>query len=278
MGIWGDLLTLGAGAGLSYLGSSMEIDAAQEAEKVRAASLNRNADAVIQQAQPYGVGGAGGTFDTDPESRTALLSLSPELQNIYQGALTRSGLFGQQAMDLAGANPFEAADMFYQQGQEMIAPEEAQLRSDAETRLLAQGRLGSTGGQRAMGELEKQILMNRDKRRLGSMNQAQQLITSLLGRESADIGTATSLLNIPVQYGKLGSGIGGDLGNAAIGGLQSRATGAAGLAGAMGASPFGSTLSGIGGLFTSPRGSGTNSQQSLTQKALGGARTYFNQF
>ena len=278
MGIWGDLLTLGAGAGLSYLGSSMEIDAAQEAEKVRAASLNRNADAAIQQSQPYGIGGAGGTFDTDPESRTALLSLSPELQNIYQGALTRSGLFGQQAMNLAGSNPFEAADMFYNQQQALVAPEEAQLRSDAETRLLAQGRLGSTGGQRAMGELEKQILMDRDRRRLGSMNQAQQLITSLLGRESGDIGTATGLLNIPVQYGKLGSGIGGDLGDAAIGGLQSRATGAAGLAGVMGASPFGSTLSGIGGLFTSPRGSGTNSQQSLAQKALGGARTYFNQF
>ena len=76
---------LAAGAGLSYLGSSQEIDAAQEAEKVRAASLARNADAALQQAQPYGVGGAGGTFDTDPESRTALLNLSPELQNMGYG-------------------------------------------------------------------------------------------------------------------------------------------------------------------------------------------------
>jgi type II secretory pathway pseudopilin PulG len=264
---------LAAGAGLSYLGSSQEIDAAQEAEQVRAASLARNADAALQQAQPYGVGGAGGTFDTDPESRTALLNLSPELQNIYQGALTRSGLWGQQVMNLAGADPFESADMFYQQGQEMIAPEEAQLRSDAETRLLAQGRLGSTGGQRAMGELEKQILMDRDRRRLGSMNQAQQLITSLLGRESADLSTATGLLDIPVQYGNLGRGISANLGTAALGGLQSRAAGAAGLAGVMGASPFGSTLSGIGGLFTSPRGSGKNSEQSLAQQAIS---NYFN--
>jgi len=172
-------------------------------------------------------------------------------------------------MDLAGADPFEAADMFYQQGQALVAPEEAQLRSDAETRLLAQGRLGSTGGQRAMGELEKQILMDRDRRRLGSMNQAQQLITNLLGRETADLGTAVGLLDVPIQYSNVGRGIGGTLGQAAIGGLQSRAAGAAGLAGVMGASPFGSSLSGIGGLFTSPRGSGKNSEQSLAQQTIG---------
>jgi len=249
---WTDLIAPVIGSGLGLLGSKMESDANQEAATVRADSLARNADVALQQAQPYGVGGAGGTFDTDPESRTALLSLSPELQNIYQGALSRSGLFGQQAMNLAGSNPFEAADMFYNQQQALVAPEEAQLRSDAETRLLAQGRLGSTGGQRAMGELEKQILASRDQRRLGSMSQAQGLINALLGRESADIGTATGLLNIPLQYGALGRGIGGNLGTAAAYGLSARTAGANSMFDANNRSLTGAGLQALGGLFSNP--------------------------
>ena len=61
------------------------------------------------------------------------------------------------------------------------------------------------------------------------------------------------LLNIPLQYGNMGRGIGGDLGTAAAYGLKSRADAATGLANVRGVSPWGSTLSGLAGLFTTPK-------------------------
>jgi len=249
---WTSLVPSVVGAGLGLLGSKLQSDAALDAEEARAAALERNADRAFAEAQPWSVIGEGGVGDFDADSRTALMQLSPELQAIYSGALGRSGLWGEQAMAL-GANPFAAADAFYDQQQAYWEPKEQQLRTDAETRLLAQGRLGGTGGQRQLGELESSILQAQGQRRTDALNQSQQLINTLLGRESADIGQAVGLLNIPLQYGALGRGIGGDLGKAAAYGLESRATGAKALADARGVSPWGSTLSGLSGLFTTPR-------------------------
>lgn len=253
--MWGDIFTAVApsvlGAGLGLLGSKLTTDAGTEAEQIRSDTINRNADKALAESVPYGVGGAGGTADFDADSRTALMSLSPELQAIFTGALGRSGLWGDQAMAL-GADPFSAADAFYNQQQAYWDPKEEQLRTDAESRLLAQGRLGSTGGQRQLQTVNDAILEAQDKRRMDSLNRSQQLINTLLGRESADIGTATGLLNIPLQYGALGRGIGGDLGQAAAYGLKSRADSAAGLSGVTGASAWGSALSGLGGLFNQP--------------------------
>ena len=93
-----------------------------------------------------GVGGFGGTADFDMDTRTALLNLSPQLADIYQGALDRSGLFGGQAMQYAQMDPFEAADLFYQQEQPLVDKARDLRRTDLETRLLSQGRLGGTGG------------------------------------------------------------------------------------------------------------------------------------
>lgn len=249
---WTSLIPSVVGAGLGYLGSKLQSDAAQDAEEARAAALERNADRALAEAQPWGVIGTGGVADFDQDSRTAMMGLSPDLQAIYTGALGRSGLWGDQAMAL-GANPFAAADAFYNQQQAYWQPKEDQLRTDAETRLMAQGRLGSTGGQRQYQSVEDAILQAQGQRRTESLNQSQQLINTLLGRESADIGQAVGLLNIPLQYGALGRGIGGDLGKAAAYGLESRATGAKALSDIRSASPWGSTLSGLAGLFTTPQ-------------------------
>ena len=263
---WTDLIGPVIGAGLGLFGSKLESDTAMEAEQIRAAALERNADKALAEAQPWSVVGEGGVGDFDQDSRTALMQLSPDLQAIFKGALGRSGLWGEQAMTL-GANPFAAADAFYDQQQAYWEPKEQQLRTDAETRLLAQGRLGGTGGQRQMGQLEDSILQAQGQRRTESLNQSQQLINTLLGRESADIGQAIGLLNIPLQYGNMGRGIGGDLGKAAAYGLESRGEGATALANVSGVSPWGSTLSGLAGLFTTPK---TNLSPAVTSIFGGG--------
>jgi len=249
MGDWAGLL----GGGLSYLGSRQNADANIQAAREQAAVLNQNADAVIDAGTPYGVGSVGGTADFDPDSKTALLNLSPELQSIYQGALSRSGLWGDQLAQYSG-NPFAAGNMFYEQTQPYYAEQEDDLRTDLETRLLAQGRLGSTGGRDQMSSLEEGILTGQTQRRNQGFSQAQALISALLGRESADIGTATGLLNVPMQQANLGRGIGGSIGNLAAQGLASRSSGQQQLAATLGASgsSMGDLFTRAGGLFKPP--------------------------
>jgi hypothetical protein len=217
----GPALGSAIGGGLSYLGTRSAGKNALEAARMMSASTSADADAALEAAAPWATAGPGGTADFDPDARLALQSLSPELADMYQGALTRSGMFGGQALQYS-LNPFEAADTFYQQQQPFYQRAEDQSRTDLETKLLAQGRLGGTGGSRQQQGLEEAILGGQTQRRSKAFSQAQAYIDQLLGRESADIGTATGLLNIPMQYANLGRGIGGDLGQAAGQGLASR--------------------------------------------------------
>ena len=249
--VGGGLLTAGGaalGGGLSYLGASQSADAARAAAQAQADAMRANATAAEAAAQPWGVGSLGGTVGFDPDSRTALLNLSPELTNIYSGALGRSGLWGSQALAL-GADPFAAANTFYEQQQQYWDPKEDQLRTDLESRLLAQGRLGTTGGQRTLGELEESIGALQQARRNESMSQAQSLVNELLGRETSDIGQAVGLLNIPLQQANVGMGLGGQLGNAAAKAMSARNEAAATRYQPQALSASGTALSGVGGLF-----------------------------
>lgn len=257
---WAGLL----GGGLSYLGSRENNKVSLQAAREQAAALNQNADNVIAAGQPYGVGSVGGTAEFDPDSKTALLNLSPELQNIYQGALSRSGLWGDQLAQYSG-DPFAAGNMFYEQTQPYYAEQEDDLRTDLETRLLAQGRLGSTGGRDQMSSLEEGILSGQTQRRNQGFSQAQALISALLGRESGDIGTATGLLNVPMQQANLGMGLGGQVGNLAAQGLASRSSGQQQLSAAMsaGGSNMGQLLSRAGGLFKQPLPAKSNNNKAV---------------
>ncbi len=228
----GPVLGSALGGGLAYLGTKSAGENALEAAQMMSAANTADADAALEAAQPWATAGPGGTADFDPDARLALQQLSPELANMYQGALTRSGLFGGKALSYS-LNPFEAADTFYQQQQPYYQQAEDQARTDLETRLLAQGRLGGTGGRGQQMGLEDSILRGQNQRRTQAFTQAQAYIEQLLGRESADIGTATGLLNIPMQYMNVGRGIGGDLGQAAGQGLASRAAASKNLANVM---------------------------------------------
>jgi len=247
MSIWGSII----GGGLQYLGARDASKNALQAAQTQAASIGQASDAALAEAAPWNVGSLGGTAGFDKNNRLATLGLSPELQSIYQGALDRSGLWGDQAAQYS-ADPFAAADQFYSQQQDYWQPREEQMRQDAETRLLAQGRLGTTGGQRALGTVEDSILAGQQQRQTSSMSQAQALVDTLLGRESGDIGQAVGLLNVPLQQAALGRGIGGDLGSAAQTGLASRASAMTNLANTQAAAgtPLGQVGSSIGGLFS----------------------------
>lgn len=256
MSLWdfaGDLV----GAGLSLWGQSEESDNALEAAQMNVDAIRNASNAAIEAGTPYTTASLGGIAEFDPESKAALLQLSPELQNIFQGALTRSGLFGGQASQYAMMDPFAAGDLFYQQEQPYYEQQEQRQRTDLETRLLAQGRLGGTGGATEQQALEEAIGRGQQGRRTAAFSKAQALIDGLIGRERGDIAQAIGLLDIPLQQAKLGRGIGGDLGTVAQAGLASQAAASKLLAQTQAQSPglFPTALSGMGGYVTDKLGS-----------------------
>ncbi len=216
--LFGDLIA----GGLSFLGSREQGRAATSAAEAQAAAIRQQSADALAAAEPWSIGSLGGTVDFDTEGRLGTLMLSPELKDIYQGALARSGLWGAQALEY-GLDPFAAADVFYQQQEPMFTEQENRKRTEMETRLMAQGRLGSTGGAQEQRALEEAIGTGQLQRRNESFNRAQALISTLLGRESGDLARATGLLNIPLQQANVSRGIAGTLGQTASAGLASQA-------------------------------------------------------
>ena len=96
----GDLIQ----GGLGWWGQERTKDAALDAAKIHSDTMSANADAAMAASMPWAVGGTGGMADFDPEGRAALLELSPELQNIYSGALGRSGLWERKQPNLWGTH------------------------------------------------------------------------------------------------------------------------------------------------------------------------------
>lgn len=255
------LLGSAIGGGLSYLGQREASQAALEAARTQAETAITASREATEAATPYTVASLGGIAEFDPERQAALLSLSPELANIYQGALARSGLFGEQGAQYAQLDPFAAGELFYQQQQPYFQQEEDRARTELETRLLAQGRLGGTGGAMEQQALEEAISRSQMQRRTQGFTQAQALIDSLLGRERGDIAQAVGLLDVPLQQANVGRGIGGTVGAVAASGLASQSASQRLLAQAQAQNPglFANALTGIGGYIT--RNYGTQAQQ-----------------
>jgi hypothetical protein len=237
----------GVAVASAAVGGLIASSGAKSAARTSAAAQDRAAQLAYEQSLPWTVTGAGGEAGFDEGGRLANLTLAPELQNIYQGMLTRSGTWAPMVQDII-ADPFAAQQRLYQQQQALFAPEQQRERLALENRLLAQGMLGSTGGAlRSQALSEAQGTQNL-QRQIAAMTQAQGLIDTYLGRETSDIGQAAGLLNIPLQYANLGRGIGGDLSSVATTGAALRSIGAQNLADTQAAisGGIGRSLAGLG--------------------------------
>ena len=237
------------GGGLSFLGQSQAAQAGLEAAQIQADAARQAATAATAEAIPYTIGSLGGIAEFNANKRAGYLGLSPELSNIYAGALARSGMFGAQGYQYAALDPFAAGELFYQQSQPYYQQEEDRARTALETRLLAQGRLGSTGGALEQQALQEAIGRGQMERRDVGFTKAQALVDALIGRERGDIGQAIGLLNVPLQQAAVGRGIGGTLASTAAAGLTSQAESQKLLAQVRSQNPgmFSTALQGIGG-------------------------------
>lgn len=244
-------------AAIGVGGALLQGRSARKAAQTQADAQRESAEMAYEQSMPWNLTAAGANISVDEDGKTMTTELSPELQSIYEGMFSRAGQWTPMVEDLM-ADPFTAQQRLYEQQRQLFAPQQEQERLALENRLLSQGMLGSTGGALRTQALREAQGTQDLQRQIAAMTQAQGLLDTYLGRQQSDIGTATALLDIPLQYGGLSRGIGGTLGQTAsvVGSLRNQAAQTLGAAQAAYGSSLGNALSGLGGMMGGGGGGG----------------------
>lgn len=163
----------------------------KQAKKAVGAATDQ-ANLAYQQSLPQQYTGMFGGYD--PETGEFL---NQDMQNLMQQYMDRRGQTAAQIQDL---DPMELQQQLYNQQLGLLQPEQERQALAQESRLLQQGRLGSTGGAGQMQALQEA----QGQQRLGllssSYQQAQATQDAMRQREMQDLATMMQIGNIPGQY------------------------------------------------------------------------------
>lgn len=167
------------------------IYANKQAKKAVGAATDQ-ANMAYQQSLPQQYTGMFGGYDPDTGE-----FLNQDMQNLMQQYMDRRGQTAAQIQDL---DPMELQQQLYNQQLGLLAPEQERQSLAQESRLLQQGRLGSTGGAGQMQALQEA----QGQQRLGllsnSYQQAQATQDAMRQREMQDLATMMQIGSIPGQY------------------------------------------------------------------------------
>lgn len=131
----------------------------------------------------YTVGKGGLTTYLSPEYQAA----ANQLMQASQGLLGQS----QQAYAQLGTfDPYQAAELQFKRLEEILSPERARQQEALQSKLYAQGRLGSTGGALSEQALAQAIQQQQSQNLYDAFLQAQQTQRHLAGLGQGMFGTA----------------------------------------------------------------------------------------
>jgi len=163
----------------------------RQAKKAVGAATDQ-ANLAYQQSLPQQYTGMFGGYDPDTGE-----FLNQDMQNLMQQYMDRRG---QTAAQIQNLDPLELQQQLYNQQLGLLAPEQERQALSQESRLLQQGRLGSTGGAGQMQALQEA----QGQQRLGllssSYQQAQATQDAMRQREMQDLATMMQIGSIPGQY------------------------------------------------------------------------------
>jgi len=177
----------------------------------KAAEAQRQAgEQAYQRSLPRNVQGLFGNFSYD-EQGGSTMALSGDLQSQYDALMGRAGQTGQQIQDL---NPLELQQSLYDQQYGLLQPQQEQEMLAQESRLLQQGRLGSTGGAGQMQALQEAQGQQRAGLLANSYAIAQQTMDSMRQREAMDTQNALAIGQLPMNYANTSAQMAGLMGGA----------------------------------------------------------------
>ena len=218
--------------GASVLGG---IFANRQAKKAQQ-SANQQADWAYQQSRPQNYQGMFGGYNTESGEY-----LNEDMQARMDNYFNRADQTGAQ---IGNYSPEQYAQNMYDMDLQMLNPELAQQSSAQEARLLAQGRLGTTGGAGAQGGLMQAQNMTRLGLRRDSYNKSQQQLDNMRRRQQEDMGFGLGLGQMAGGYANQSLNFANQRGQNAWQAANMKSGAALGRAGAM-AGMIGSGLQGF---------------------------------
>jgi len=178
-----------------------------KAQGAAASAAERQADLAYKRSLPWDVKGDFGEAIFDEGGRTLGMKLSAPWQSEYDVAMEGAK---KQRGYISGfeGDPMAAGKTFYDMQKAIYAPEQEKDRLSLESRLLAQGMLGSTGGAGRMEALRKAQAMQDLEAQYAGLDKAQGYIDTYRGRSASDLGMAETIGQLPQKYAETGRGIG----------------------------------------------------------------------
>ena len=164
----------------------------KQAKKAQGAA-NQQADWAYEQSRPQNYQGMFGGYNTESGEY-----LNEDMQARMDRYMSRSDATGAQ---IGNYSPEEYAQNMYDMDLQMLNPELAQQSSAQEARLLAQGRLGTTGGAGAQGGMMQAQNMTRLGLRRDSYNKSQQQLDAMRRRQQEDMSYGMGIGNLASGYG-----------------------------------------------------------------------------
>jgi hypothetical protein len=237
----------------------------KQAKKAQGAA-NQQADWAYQQSRPQNYQGMFGGYNTESGEY-----LNEDMQGRMDNYFNRADQTGAQ---IGNYSPEQYAQNMYDMDLQMLNPELAQQSSAQEARLLAQGRLGTTGGAGAQGGLMQAQNMTRLGLRRDSYNKSQQQLDAMRRRQQEDMGFGLGLGQMAGGYANQSLNFANQRGQNAWQAANMKSGAALGRAGAM-AGMIGSGLQGFnsqdGMEFSNPfAGMFGGSRQPQTYNTQGG--------
>jgi len=199
---------------MSWVGTAVTVGtslyAGSQQKKAQSRASDEAADAAdlaYKRSLPWDVKGMFGEAEYDEDGRQLNMSLSDPWQREY--GLSLAGAAKQRGyIAPIEADPMTAGKQFYEMQKVLYAREQEQDRLDQESRLLAQGMLGSTGGANRIEGLRKAQYMQDLQAQYGGLDKAQGMIDTYRGRAASDLGMAETIGQLPQKYAETGRGIG----------------------------------------------------------------------
>jgi len=181
---------------------------ADRAARRNMSEQDRLAELEYERSLPWNTSGMFGSATFDEETGVNL-GLSNEWQGQYDQAM-QDAQAQRDYISGIESDPMAAGKQFYDKQRSLFEPTHRKQNLDMENRLRAQGMLGSTGGMgRAGALLDSQQTQDLNAQYAG-MDKAQDLIDKYKTRETQALGLAENIGNMPMQYARLGAGVGGN--------------------------------------------------------------------
>ena len=181
------------------IGGSLDGKGAVKGAKGLQSDIAGMSEAQYQRALPWDASGEFGSIKYDRDGKAVSSSLSAPWQSQLDRLLGRATTTGEQISKYS-ADPMIAQQQLYEQQQALFAPEQERQRLSQEARLLAQGRLGTTGGAGQMQALLEAQGMQNLQRQYGAFDKSMDMGTTMRKWEESDIAQSTDIGKLPQDY------------------------------------------------------------------------------